>query len=149
MHQTAGPSGDPLIGSAKTASLVGGQMTPVEPSPVFSECVSGQSCSKMAEDNNSIGCPSSYWTYGDCFSRSCVHHCTSSATGGMCETDWWGSCTDTTLSSSPGLCGQGEKGHCNYTTVHFDGLWIVQCISQGLCYPGDGRIQCGVIRTCS
>jgi len=163
MQRTAGLGGDPVLTAATAEALIGGQSSPgsggSNPGPgstprdseYFAECVNGKRCNEMAEENNGIGCPSVYWQWGgnSCAPRECVYACESSATGGLCESDWWGSCTDTTLVESPGLCGDGEKGTCSYTIQFFQGLNLRKCTSSGLCYPGQGPINCGVIRTCS
>jgi len=156
-------SGDQILTAGLTDSLVGGQSSfgsgtsasvggdALGGSSSFSECETGQSCRAMAEENNSYGCPSFYYQYGGtaCWPAPCVYSCQSSATGGLCESDWWSRCTDTTLTQSPGLCGSGERGSCTYTIQILPGVNFRVCRSSGLCYGGQGPVNCGVIRTCS
>jgi hypothetical protein len=119
-------------------------------------CVVTRTCIASAEANNRMGCPSTYRIVAytspatmRCPSRPCVYSCEVNLPSGLCDFAWTSDCIDTTLLQSPGLCGNGIRGACSYTTHWFPNTSVIECRSTGLCYSTGQTINCGVAHSCA
>lgn len=154
------------LDAAVAAASIGGAVVlsmpqephPIDPKPVgesdwWAYCSETSNCIASAEENNGLGCPSSYMLLGvgpqRCFPRTCVTSCTVNHPSGLCKFAWTSDCIDTTLTRSPGNCGAGSTGKCSYTGQWHDGTGWTTCTSSGLCNRDGGAVTCGVAHTCT
>jgi len=143
------PQGARSLSMEEAAGYTGSGQGEQEPVSKM-ECVATSDCSEMAEESLDMGCPRTVilpFNPNGCPTQTCILLCDNSAVGGFCKAAR-GSCKDTSLEDGPPeSCGNGEVGHCNYTSIPL-GPWNMKCVSQGLCYSDGILIDCGIVRKC-
>ena len=165
LFATGGAAATRQLAHSEARSLIGGavslSLSPPEEdeggdadeSDWWAICVADAGCTRSAEKNNGLGCPSSFTEWGGvgtmCPTKTCVISCAKPLAAEICEDDAFWDCYYDSSLNSPGICGAGATGKCSYSPSYWDGWnWTTCTILGPGCVPDGGTVNCGIAHSC-